>query len=329
MLDALKDLAFTLMGWLLTPLGVALAWGARAGWRRVRRWRPPWRLVGRAGVVLMALVSVVALTFGAYGLWIRYRPHPAAAERTLHPGIVHRVFARTEPRPFVVHVVTIDLDTPGLSVVPTPASEVPGCLPARTGSAFLDEFDVQLAINTHFFYPCPGQPAPEELTPGQLLRPVGVYAVGGQSVVPLPWKGNTIYVAQDGTVSLYEPPPVIHHAISGRHRLVEQGRAVPADDGMLAPRIALGLDPSRRRMTVVLVDGRQRGYSEGVTLSEMSALLIELGIHDAIELDGGGSATLVTEGEDGRPQVLNSPIHRRIPGRERPVANHLGIRVAR
>ena len=48
---------------------------------------------------------------------------------------------------------------------------------------------------------------------------------------------------------------------------------------------------------------------------------------DAIELDGGGSATLVTEGEDGQPEVLSSPIHQRIPGRERPVANHLGVRV--
>ena len=81
-------------------------------------------------------------------------------------------------------------------------------------------------------------------------------------------------------------------------------------------------------MTVVLVDGRQHGYSEGVTLPELSALLVELGVHDAIELDGGGSATLVAADEDGEPRVLNSPIHSRIPGRERPVANHLGVRIA-
>ena len=129
-------------------------------------------------------------------------------------------------------------------------------------------------------------------------------------------------------MSLDEPPAAIHHAISGRHRLIERGRVRAADDGMLAPRVALGFDASRRVMTVVLVDGRQPGYSEGLTLPEMAALLVELGIHDAIEFDGGGSATLVTEGEDGRPELLNSPIHTRIPGRERPVANHLGVRIA-
>jgi hypothetical protein len=270
---------------------------------------------------------VTALGSGGYGLWIRYRPHPAALERTLHPGIVYRRFARSEPRPVVVHMATIALDTPGLQLVPTPAAPG-GCLPARTTSAFLAEARVQLAVNTQFFYPCPGMPAPEELEPGQLLRPVGVYAVAGEQVVERVWHDSTVYIGPDGAVTLYEPPARLHHAISGRHRLVEGGRATAADDGVLAPRVALGLDAERRRMTVVLVDGRQRGYSEGLTLPELGGLLIELGVHDAIELDGGGSATLVALGADGEPEVLNSPIHQRIPGRERPVANHLGVRVS-
>jgi hypothetical protein len=46
-----------------------------------------------------------------------------------------------------------------------------------------------------------------------------------------------------------------------------------------------------------------------------------------MSLDGGGSSTLVIEGEDGLPEILNSPIDSYIPGRERPVANHLGITV--
>ena len=48
-----------------------------------------------------------------------------------------------------------------------------------------------------------------------------------------------------------------------------------------------------------------------------------------MNLDGGGSSTLVVEGPDGEPRVLNSPIDNYIPGRERPVANHLGILVRR
>ena len=74
-----------------------------------------------------------------------------------------------------------------------------------------------------------------------------------------------------------------------------------------------------------MIDGRQPGYSEGVSLGELADLMIEYGADHAINLDGGGSSTLVVEGTDGTARILNSPIHGRIPGRERPVANQLGI----
>jgi hypothetical protein len=42
-------------------------------------------------------------------------------------------------------------------------------------------------------------------------------------------------------------------------------------------------------------------------------------------LDGGGSSTMVIEGVDKRPRVLNTPVDNNNPGQERAVANHLGI----
>ena len=53
--------------------------------------------------------------------------------------------------------------------------------------------------------------------------------------------------------------------------------------------------------------------------------MIDQGAFAAMSLDGGGSSTLVIEGQDGKPRILNSPIDNYIPGRERPVGNHLGI----
>jgi exopolysaccharide biosynthesis protein len=77
---------------------------------------------------------------------------------------------------------------------------------------------------------------------------------------------------------------------------------------------------------LIVVDGRQPNYSEGVTLPELTQIVIEHGGDAALNLDGGGSSTLVVEGPKGEPAVLNSPVHGRIPpGRERPVANHLGV----
>jgi len=53
----------------------------------------------------------------------------------------------------------------------------------------------------------------------------------------------------------------------------------------------------------------------------------EQGAYYAMALDGGGSSTMVIEGEDGKPVILNSPIDLYIPGRERPVGNHFGVYV--
>ena len=60
------------------------------------------------------------------------------------------------------------------------------------------------------------------------------------------------------------------------------------------------------------------------TLREVAALMKRLGAWRAVNLDGGGSSTLVVE-KDGAAQVMNAPYHTRIPMRERPVANHLGV----
>ena len=57
--------------------------------------------------------------------------------------------------------------------------------------------------------------------------------------------------------------------------------------------------------------------------------MIDQGAHMAMSMDGGGSSTMVIEGDDGLPEILNSPIDNYIPGRERPVGNHLGIYISK
>ena len=108
--------------------------------------------------------------------------------------------------------------------------------------------------------------------------------------------------------------------------LVVKGEVVPGlDDVELDPRTALGINRNGRYLYMVVVDGRQPFYSEGVTFAELAALLRKQGAYMAMSMDGGGSSTLVVEGKDGLPRILNTPIDNYIPGRERPVGNHLGI----
>ena len=78
------------------------------------------------------------------------------------------------------------------------------------------------------------------------------------------------------------------------------------------PRTALGWNDTH--YFLVVVDGRQKGLSAGMTFPELADLARRLGCTEAINLDGGGSSTLWLGGK-----VMNSPSG----GRERPVANAL------
>jgi exopolysaccharide biosynthesis protein len=78
------------------------------------------------------------------------------------------------------------------------------------------------------------------------------------------------------------------------------------------PRTALGWREDGTLLLVV-VDGRQPGYSEGMSLFELTELFRALSAVEALNLDGGGSTTLVVAGA-----VANRPSDRE---GERAVAN--------
>ncbi|MFJ3173695.1 phosphodiester glycosidase family protein [Streptomyces roseus] len=114
--------------------------------------------------------------------------------------------------------------------------------------------------------------------------------------------------------------PVV--AVGGREALVVAG--VPQDhDGepnnTAAPRTAVGFSRDGRRMRILAVDGRQR-YSGGLTLTALGALMHRLGSYEALNLDGGGSTTLLAGLSGATALALeNSPSD----GALRPVANGL------
>jgi exopolysaccharide biosynthesis protein len=92
-----------------------------------------------------------------------------------------------------------------------------------------------------------------------------------------------------------------------------------------SPRTAIGLNKTGRWLIFMVIDGRQPGFSEGVTFPELAELLISYGVYTGVNMDGGGSSAMAIKGVDGNPRVLNSPIDENIAGKERGVGNHLGL----
>ncbi len=93
-------------------------------------------------------------------------------------------------------------------------------------------------------------------------------------------------------------------------------REAAAEDFALGrhPRTAIGRMPDGR-LLLVAVDGRQLGVSYGLTLQELAELMKDLGATDAMNLDGGGSTTMVVNGS-----IQNKPSD---PTGERPVSDAL------
>lgn len=111
--------------------------------------------------------------------------------------------------------------------------------------------------------------------------------------------------------------------LGGGPRLVRDGKvSVEPEGGSINgafatarhPRTAIGFNGTR--FYLLVVDGRQPGYSVGMSLAELAQAMADLGCTDAINVDGGGSSTLWVRGA-----LVNRPSD----GRERPVANGLFV----
>lgn len=106
-------------------------------------------------------------------------------------------------------------------------------------------------------------------------------------------------------------------AIGGVFMLVKDGVAQTHEDKALYPRVGIGTKADGS-VVMIEIDGRAPGFSEGVSYDDLGKIMKEMGVVNALCLDGGGSATFVAKlpGEVKR-KVLNRPSD----GSERKTAN--------
>jgi hypothetical protein len=109
-------------------------------------------------------------------------------------------------------------------------------------------------------------------------------------------------IEQPLTFSTSFPIPSVDFVVGGSHVLIQDGE--PSDlnshSGGRHPRTAIGID-NERFVYFVVVDGRS-SVSLGMTLAELQQYLSQLGLVNAINLDGGGSSSMVLQ-----QSVMNTP----------------------
>lgn len=155
----------------------------------------------------------------------------------------------------------------------------------------------------------------------------------GDTLILVGHRRNATDAVREGDtvrVELGLSPSLPHTAVGGFPMLVRDSVIVPTVDSAGAasfrgvnPRTAAGYAQNGQRLLLVVIDGRQAGYSVGTTTRETAALLRDLGAREAVNLDGGGStAMVVRDAASGAIRVVNKPSD---AAGERPVANALAV----
>lgn len=112
------------------------------------------------------------------------------------------------------------------------------------------------------------------------------------------WKDNTAVITNDLAAVDIPRVAVAHPGFSIIMRNGQAPERKPKQS--LAPRTAFGLSSDGRYLYALIVDGRQKEWSQGADMADLAVLLKGAGAVDAINMDGGGSTTLVTLGKDGK-----------------------------
>ena len=241
--------------------------------------------------------------------------------QSLFKGIEYAQGRKMAPDPQAMYAVRIDLNARDIEFLVTPSN---GDRPLETDglktSTFLKTYHCQLAINASPF-------APVEEGEGKPKDILGLSVSRGDVYSPAHGDHAAMLITKDNRVSFARPPFDLkdaYNAVSGFGMLLEQGTVVGADE-VRHPRTAAGVSEDGRYLYLMVIDGRQPNYSIGATTNETAKWIRQIGAYTALNLDGGGSTSLVIDDGQGGATILNRPIHNNIPGVERVNGNHLGV----
>lgn len=253
------------------------------------------------------------------------RPARKPVTEMVAPGISYQRLIFDSPS-IVAHVVEIDLNQTAVRFQVTPTNESGSFTPLKT-SSFLNQINAQIAINGGFY---------QESRQNGMLQPLGLVVSDGQVQNNGRDRYPTLCILQNQQIEISNNsncPAETDQAIAGNVLVVENGNSLNSHATFYPgrgnafqpqPRTAVAINEAKDKLWLVVVDGRQGGYSVGMTMNELATFLVNLGAHTAINLDGGGSSTLVTQSWYGA-NVRNSPIHFGIPTRQRSIPTHLGV----
>jgi hypothetical protein len=239
--------------------------------------------------------------------------------------------SRSAPRPLRIHYLKVALNNPTVEVFTLPGDDPDGAGPAESQLTqpidLFRKFRALAAVNANAFSGLNAKPDDADWFEGRAVDMHGLVVSGGKVISPEEKGRTAFWIDGTGKPHIGTPRPgdtVVTAVADWSSTLLTDARIVP-DAAVLTlhPRTALGFDDTGAWLLLVVVDGRQPGFSEGVTLYELAGILKARGCSQAINLDGGGSSIMLVREPGDVVRTVNSP-----SGKEpRPVPVMLGVRL--
>ncbi len=161
-------------------------------------------------------------------------------------------------------------------------------------------------------------------------HPAGLGILNGEVICDTKPHKAVFVVYENGKIDITADVPEKDYSSI---RLAATGFAIILKDGelleggsyekALQPRIAYGLSKDRHYLYIITIDGRQKEWSLGATGLETAEFLKEAGSYDAVNMDGGGSATLCYW--NAQTEKVVTVNRHTAEGYERPVGSNIGI----
>jgi hypothetical protein len=260
-----------------------------------------------------------------------------------YPPVVYRHEEIKGGVPQKIYVALIDLTNPNVHVRvsrggPDPDGDGKWQTTLMRPTAVAEREGFDLVINGDFFHHLSGKDAEgaaalKEFQGGTPATVSGPAVTDGKLWAPAdkPRAALLIDAKKHPVIEqLKDPPADAAEVIAGSNIIVNDGKNVapPGDKPGLArgphPRTAVGIADNGKTLVLAVIDGRKPGEAIGMSLRETADVMLKYNCTQAINLDGGGSSVLaIRDPKSHKMEILNHPSD----GRERSVANVLGVRV--
>ncbi len=206
--------------------------------------------------------------------------------------------------PLVLHAVKIDLTNPKLKVVTTEADmfrKKDMKVKRETTKSFAKRNNTILAVNAAFFrvksylFTSYAKVLGLHISKGKILNPIDkkfdvAYFFNDGNVLLLNYEDSFEFIGNDKKYKIED----IKVAVGGHKIILKNGKHInklnykPEDS-----RTCIGLSKDKKILYILFIEAENKQKSRGVTYDQTYFFMKKLGASDALQLDGGGSSSLI------------------------------------